>query len=240
MIEVEQDGLVARILLNRPERGNALDREAVRDLRTALRALGDEIELVIIRGGGDRAFCGGADAREMVALGSTERQAAVGDFCDLGIELWEHPALTVAQLDGGYATGGGAHVAMACDLRTGAPGSWIQFGSARYGLSITAVWLALQVGPATATALLASARKVEAEEALALGLLQSLSQGDAALDELGIAGGESCREAKDAVRHALPSGIGDALRVERERAVERVALDRFVETLSREPSATPR
>jgi enoyl-CoA hydratase/carnithine racemase len=226
-------------MLDRPERGNSFDRAAVLELRAALAGLDESIELVVLRGAGGRAFCGGADAKEMVDLGPEDRRAAVGDFCDLAEELWNLPALTVAVLDG-YATGGGAHLAMACDLRIAAPGAWIRFGSARYGLAITSVYLTVHAGPSVAASLLASARRVGAEEGQSLGLFQALTEEDEPLAALGLAGGGSGRLAKAAVRAALPAGVAEALAVERARAVAGAGLDAFVDSLRSEASARAR
>ena len=239
MVRVTRDGPVAHLTLDRPEAANALDREGVAELRGALDALGDDVELIAVRGAGGRCFCGGADSREMVSLPPAERQAAIVAFTECCIALWEHPALTVAVVEG-YATGGGAHVALACDLRVLAPEAWLQFPSSSYGLHITVTWLTLHAGPAAATTLSASRRRVGAEEAQRLGLAQAVAPGDEALEALGIARAPHLRELKAAVRQAMPPHVGEALRRERDRAVENVALDRFVESLSREPSARRR
>lgn len=238
MIRLERDGAVARVTFDRPERGNALDRAGVVELHAVLTELGEDVELIVFRGAGGRAFCGGADSREMVSLSPEERRQALASFYDACLALWDHPAPSVAVLDG-YAAGGGAHLAMACDLRTMAPGAWMQFPSARYGLNITTVWLTLAVGSARTTELMASARRVAAEDARAIGLAQAVCPGDHALDALGIQGVSGLRELKAAAREALPLSVREALLSERKRAVELVGLDRFVEALSRERSATP-
>lgn len=236
MIRVERDGAIARITFDRPERGNALDRAGVIELCHGLEKLGDDVELIVFRGAGGRAFCGGADSRELVSLPPDERRQALASFYDTCLAVWDHPAPSVAVLDG-YAAGGGAHLAMACDLRAMAPGAWLQFPSARYGLNITVVWLTLAIGPAVTTQLMASARRLPTEEAHAIGLAQVVSSGDDALSTLGLVEPLGLRELKAAVRDALSPSLRQALRSERERAIELVGLNRFVEALNREPSA---
>ena len=68
----------------------------------------------------------------------------VGTGVDVGAAV--DVGATVAVLDG-YATGGGAHLALACDLRTASQSAWLQFPSARYGLTLGSTWLARWVLP---------------------------------------------------------------------------------------------
>jgi enoyl-CoA hydratase/carnithine racemase len=111
---------------------------------------------------------------------------------------------------------------MACDLRTIAPDAWLQFPSSRYGLNLTAVWLSLAAGQATAAELLGSARRVVADEALRLGLVQAVVIADDAVDVLGLCEGKGLRELKAALRSALPPHVAVALALECERAVDLV------------------
>lgn len=235
MIKVEQHGKLARILLDRPQAGNALNRAGATSLREALAALDSSVELIVLRGAGGRAFCGGADSREMVQLQPDERRAALTIFSEACLELWNHPALSVAVLDG-YAIGGGAHLAMACDLRVMAPEAFLQFPSSGYGLNITVVWLTLLAGPANAAWLMGSARRVSAAEALRLGLTQAIAPGEGALAALGLEGRTGFLELKSAIREAIPANIGAALRAEQARAQDLVGLERFVNALSGEAS----
>ncbi len=237
MIRVEQQGSVATLWFDAPQQGNALDRVGVADLRQALRSIGGDVELILFRGTGGRAFCGGANSREMVGLPPDDRRAALDQFGNACLEIWEHRALTVAVLDG-YAIGGGAHVAMACDMRVMTPRAFLQFPSSGYGLNITTVWLTLLVGPANAAWMMASARRIDASEALRLGLTQAIAEGDDALSALGLDDRSGLVELKAAIREAIPPHVAGALRAEHARAVELVGLDRFVAALSREKSVT--
>jgi enoyl-CoA hydratase/carnithine racemase len=236
VIKSSETAEVGTILLDRPERANALNRDGVAQLRSALASFSDAVELIIVRGCGGRAFCGGADAREMVALTPAERRQAIIELGMCVTELWDHPAVTVAVLDG-YATGGGAHLALACDLRTASPTAWLQFPAARYGLTLGSTWLSLLTGPATAMWLLSSGRRVSADEAQLLGLVQLVVDGEHAREALGLGSGVALRELKAAMRASRPVHIDAALRAEHERAAELVGLDRFVNALRAEPSA---
>lgn len=236
MIVCEQEGKVARITLNDPQRGNALSRAGVKDLRAAIASLGKDVELLVLRGAGGRAFCGGVNSPEMVALPPDGRRETLTAFSDACLEIWNHPALTVGILDG-YAIGGGAHLAMSCDMRAMASSAFLQFPSSGYGLNITTVWLTLLCGPANAAWLMSSARRVPALEALRLGLTQVIALGDDALKALGLEGRTGFIELKAAIREAIPPHVAGALRAEQARARELVGLDRFVNALGQERSA---
>jgi enoyl-CoA hydratase/carnithine racemase len=236
MIRTRVEGPLAEIVLDRPEAGNALDRRGVGALKSSLDKLDASVELVLLRGAGGRAFCGGIDSREVLRLTPVERMTALGAFADCCTAVWEHPALTVAAVDG-YAVGGGSHLAMACDLRVIAPHGWMQFPAGRYGLNLTATWLTLAAGPATATALLAGARRVGADEALRLGIATAVAPGDGALDALGIEPGPGLRATKAAVRRVIEPHVRDAVAAEHRAAVELAGDERFVAALSREASA---
>jgi enoyl-CoA hydratase len=236
MILFEQTGKIARITLNEPGKGNALSRAGVADLRSALKDIGKDVELIVLRGAGGRAFCGGVNSPEMVKLPAEERRESLTAFSEACLEIWHHPALSVAVLDG-YAIGGGAHLAMCCDMRVMAPETFIQFPSSGYGLNITTVWITLLAGPANAAWLMGSARRVPAPEALRLGLTQVVAPGDEALAALGLEGRTGFLELKAAVREAIPQHVTEALRAEQARARELVGLDRFVNALGQERSA---
>lgn len=236
MIILEQSGKIARITLNEPTRGNALSRAGAADLRKAIADIGKDVELIVLRGAGGRAFCGGVNSPEMVALPPAGRQESLSTFSEACLDIWHHPALSVAVLDG-YAIGGGAHLAMSCDMRVMAPEAFIQFPSSGYGLNITTVWITLLAGPSNAAWLMGSARRVPAAEALRLGLTQVVAPGDEALSALGLEGRTGFLELKAAVREAIPQHVTEALRAEQSRARELVGLDRFVNALGQERSA---
>lgn len=238
MIRVKEHGTVVEIVLDRPARANALTRAGVRELRSAVAGIREGVELILVRGAGGRAFCGGADSREMVSLPAEERRHAITELGRCVTELWKHPAMSVAVLDG-YATGGGAHLALACGMRAATDAAWLQFPSASYGLSLGAVWLSQLCGPARAARLLGSGRRVSAAEAMEMGIVQAISTPDGAIEALGLIDAVGLRELKAAIMDAASPHVEAALDREHERAAEFVMLDRFVSSLSGEPSLSP-
>jgi enoyl-CoA hydratase/carnithine racemase len=112
---VVDDGHIAVVTLNRPERLNAYDR-AMRDgLYGALHAVRDDpqVRAVILRGNG-RAFCTGGDMVEFGTAPSPTRAREVRWLRDVWGTLWDLPAITIAAVHG-YAVGGGFEMALLCD-----------------------------------------------------------------------------------------------------------------------------
>lgn len=230
MIVVERYGDVARLVLDRPDRGNAIDRRGARELREAVLSMPAEVGLVVVTGRGNRAFCGGADSTELLSISPPERADAVAAFFDAGLALWNSPAMTLAAIDG-YAIGGGAHLAMACDMRTMSETSFIQFPSSKYGLHLTAVWLTACVGPSAAARLMGSGVRVGASEALRIGLIEKVTPAAEAVTSLAFEDTSQLRELKAAIRAALPGSVINDLWRERTRAVENVSSDLFARSL---------
>ena len=117
-IDLERDGGVATVTVNRPDALNALDLEHAGALRKTLEGLaGDEdVRVVILTGAGEKAFIAGADIKYMQALGVLEarRWGELGQACGRLLETMPKP--TIAAING-YALGGGLELALACYLR---------------------------------------------------------------------------------------------------------------------------
>jgi enoyl-CoA hydratase/carnithine racemase len=175
---------VLRVTVNRPAKRNALSREALRELRAvfAAHAAHPELRLAVIAGAGDLAFCAGVDLLELASARAPEEAAAIADEGAAALDaVRAFPVPTVAALNG-LALGGGAELALACDLRVAAPHARIGFTHATLGLS--SGWgggadLVHAVGTATALELLATARVLSAEAARAVGLVQHLAPREA-------------------------------------------------------------
>jgi enoyl-CoA hydratase len=180
MLLVERRGAVLHVTINRPEKRNALALAALDALGAAFTEhAGDEaIACAVLTGAGDRSFAAGGDLRELDALRTAEEARAMSARGRRALAaVRAFPAPVVAALNG-HALGGGAELAMACDLRIAAPHAEIGFLQAE--LNVTSAWgggidLITAVGPARALELLAGARRLSARSALELGLYQRIA-----------------------------------------------------------------
>ena len=175
---VDVAGGVATVSLNRPERHNAVDDELYEQLTTVWQqVLSDPAARVILLRGEGRSFCSG---RDITQLG----QRAPGES-DLGF-IRKHIQTRVLQLDSpkpviaalrGTVLGGGLEMALAADIRIAADDLRMAFPEIRYGLmtdtggSPLATMLA---GPSRAKWLLMTGRKIDADRALAWGLVDEV------------------------------------------------------------------
>ena len=160
------------VRLNRPEKRNAFNRE----LSLGVSALFDELEAddnvrVVVLTGVDGAFSAGADMTE--ALASFE-SGGRGDQAAQAIGRVARFAKPLIAAVNGYAFGGGAALALSCDLRLASDRASFRFPGASYGLVVGGSQLPRIVGPAKAKELIFTARVVEAVEAERIGLVNQL------------------------------------------------------------------
>ncbi|MBI1885905.1 MAG: enoyl-CoA hydratase/isomerase family protein [Chloroflexi bacterium] len=166
---LERRGAIAVIRLNRPDKHNALNRRLSEELIDALdRVEADgSVHVVVLTGNGDRAFCAGADMAE--AVNSDSGSAAYAPGRAVGRVLrFSKPVIAAVN---GYAYGGGASLAINCDIRIAADTAKFRFVGVTYGLVVGASQLPRVVGAPVAKELTFTARVVEAEEALRIGLV---------------------------------------------------------------------
>jgi enoyl-CoA hydratase len=157
---------------------NALDRPTLQELREALQELaGDgEARVVVLTGAGGKAFVAGADIKYMSGLG-VEEATEWGGLGQSAAQLLETmPKPTIAAIDG-FALGGGCELALACDLRYASAKA--KLGQPEINLGIIPGWggtqrLARVCGLGFAKELVLTGRLVDAEEALARGLVNGV------------------------------------------------------------------
>ncbi len=170
---------ILRVTIDRPERRNALARETLRELRTVFEhhAGQPDLRLAIISGTGEHAFCAGGD---LVDLADTRDEVSAEAFAVEGTTALDairlFPVPTIAALNG-VAIGGGAELAVACDMRVAAATARIGFVQAT--LHISTAWgggadLTRLVGYGKAMELLATGAVLGAEEARAAGLVNQV------------------------------------------------------------------
>jgi len=183
---VEDQGAVRVLTLNRPTKLNAMNVEMVETLISAVRAAGldDAVAVVILTAAG-RAFSAGAD----ISRGATEpspRQiiARARGMATLFRALSDCTKPVVAAVHG-YVLGGACSLAMSCDLVVAADNAVFGYPELKAGLAATAVApvLVQQIGRKAAFELLTLCENVNAERALALGMINRVVPRDDLLSE---------------------------------------------------------
>src|SRR5678815_1198159 len=120
MVDVESEGGVTRIFLNRPEKVNALNSGLLQQLLAALlRILEFPDTRVVVLAGRGKAFCGGADVQELAALNASNAGAFVQRIHEVCAAIRKLPLPVLARLHGAVI-GAGLEIAAACDLRIAA------------------------------------------------------------------------------------------------------------------------
>ena len=170
-----RDEGVAIIKINRPEVLNALNREAMSELSTAIDIVGadDKIKVLIITGTGEKSFCAGADIRYVVNIDPIEAEKYATFIHTLlnKIENLEKPVIAALN---GYALGGGCELALACDIRIASSNAKI--GQTEVTVGIPPGWGGTQrllriTGPAKTKELTYTGKMITAEEAERIGLV---------------------------------------------------------------------
>ena len=181
-VDVQLDGPVAVVTLNRPEALNAFDSHQIERVTDAFRSLRENraVRAVVLTGAGDRAFAAGADIKQMAELTELEGLAfgRRGHLMVSTIETLPQPVVAAVN---GFALGGGCEVALACDIRIASDRA--VFGQPEVGLGIPPGWGGTQrltrlVGPGLASELILTGRRVKADEALRLGLVNAVHAPD--------------------------------------------------------------
>ncbi len=233
-VDYQKEGRIATFTLNRPEALNAMNPESLAELSRALIDFKDDDELWvgIITGGGERAFCTGADIRSILPqLKQTRGQPWVGPPTILrGLDLWK-PLIAAVN---GFALGGGLEIALACDLRIASENA--SFGLPEVTLGLIPGWggtqrLSRVISRAKAAEMLLTGRPIDAQEAYRIGLVNKVVP----LPQLMTAAKEMaellCRPGPLAVRAAKQAMIqGTSLSLSEGLELEKTLIDFLVTT----------
>jgi enoyl-CoA hydratase/carnithine racemase len=222
-LRVERDGAVAWIVLDRPERRNAIDRATRRALAEAAATLeaDDAVRVVVLTGSGT-AFCTGTDLKEPPAADLPHPAGDATARISLALESLTKPVIAAIN---GPAAGGGFELALAADLRVAATSATFALPEVRVGSlpgSGGTQRLFSAVAPAVAWKMLLTGESIDAAEALRIGLVSDVVE-PAELRQLAamlaatIASNAplSVRAATLAGRQAMRSGEGPGLALER-------------------------
>lgn len=182
LVEKNERGYM-KLVLNRPERRNAVSYQLMEDLENAIdiAAQDDSVKVLVVTGSGDRAFCSGGDLSEFHSLYTEDE--AYGMLSKMGGVLYKIATFkkpTIAILNG-HAVGGGCELATAFDFRLARSG--VKLGFVQASLGITTGWggaslLLEKISPQSAMQLLMNGTVYTAEKAKQLGFLDEIIEGD--------------------------------------------------------------
>ncbi len=220
---IAASGGVLRLTLNRPDKLNALNRQTLTELHAAFESARSDsaTRVVVVTGAGSKAFIAGADISELAGLSPVESLefSRQGQALMTRIERLGKPVIAAVN---GFALGGGMELAMACHLRLASSQS--KWGQPEINLGVPPGFggtqrLAKLAGRAAALELCLTGRTIDAERALALGIVHAVH----APDELAAAVDALAAQLAASAPHAL-RGILDALLIGSEGGLD-IGLD---------------
>ena len=225
MIELTRDEEFAVLTLRRPQALNALSFELIGQIGQAIGEAGrSDARALIVTGEGEKAFCAGADIKELQhrGLAAQREGAALGQAVFAQLDGLAIPSIALVN---GYAFGGGCELALACTLRLALPNA--KFGLPEVKLGLIPGYGGTQrlprlIGPCRALELVMTGRTVNAEEALAIGLVNRIVQGPGTAIEAAKAyareftghGLRALQFGREAVQRALDVPLHEGLRIE--------------------------
>ncbi|MCK4535174.1 MAG: enoyl-CoA hydratase/isomerase family protein [Syntrophobacterales bacterium] len=243
-IRLEFTDHIAVITIDRPQRMNTFNQIMWSELERVVAKLRENLpRVIVLTGAGDKAFSAGFDVNIDNPQVSNLVEAVQKHDCSPVEKLIRRirtavdglvclPVPVIAAING-KAYGGGAELAVRCDLRVMDPDAVISFSEVRLGLMPDwggGVSLTRLVGPSIAADLILSARRVTAEDALKIGLVNRISErGKALQDSMALAetiaghGPRAVMHALKVIRKSPDLSLKDALDLETEEAADLIA-----------------
>ncbi|ETW98055.1 MAG: hypothetical protein ETSY1_20335 [Candidatus Entotheonella factor] len=176
-IVVSSDGPVTTLTINRPERSNALNTQAIVELRQAVEATRyvPETRVLVITGAGDRSFIGGADIHELGQLDVFKGETFIRTLHESLRALREHPTPVIAAVNG-YALGAGLELVMSCDIAIAAEHAQLGMPEVKVGLPsvIECALMPSIIGLMRTRELLLTGDNIDAHEAHRIGLVNQV------------------------------------------------------------------
>ncbi len=181
VVRTERRDRTAVVTIDRPAARNAIDAAVLQGLDDAIAFLeSDDVRAVVVTGAGDKAFVAGADISAMRSLGPVDAEMFSARGQAVLDRLARLPAPVIAAVNG-VALGGGCELAMACDIVLAGPGA--RFGQPEVKLGVIPGFggtqrLVRRVGWSNALDLCLTGRVVDGSEALRMGLVSRVVEGD--------------------------------------------------------------
>ncbi|MGM0693370.1 MAG: enoyl-CoA hydratase-related protein [Pseudomonadota bacterium] len=224
-IEVVENAGIVRLTISRPKALNALNSDVLVELERVLAELEtrDDLRAVLITGAGEKAFVAGADIAEMRDKSPEQARAFARQALATVKRLETLPVPTVALVNG-FCLGGGCELALACDWAVASDNAI--FGQPEVLLGVIPGFggtqrLPRRVGPAMALDLCTTGRKIDASEALRIGLVNRVmpqaeleAYADELTQQLGGNGPRAVRATKQAIHDGMDQDLDSALSLE--------------------------
>lgn len=238
-LQLDQHGPLAVLTINRPKALNALNTDTLAEIGQAVDLIAEnaDISALILTGAGEKAFVAGADISELSEMNNvySGRELSLGGQ-EVMQSLSNLPLPTIACIQG-FALGGGLELALACDIRVASPHA--RLGLPEAGLGVIPGFGGTQrlprlIGSGRALDLLLTGRQVGAEEALAMGLVNYVS--DEPLSKAREVAEQMMRNApislaliKEAVRRGAHLSVEEGMEIEADLFGMAVATSDFAE-----------
>jgi enoyl-CoA hydratase/carnithine racemase len=240
LIDYKKEGKIVVFTINRPEALNSINVSSFQELHEAMVDFRDDDKLLvgIITGAGDRAFCAGADIKDMLPFmkeNLTNNPKAIPDTPMRGLEIWK-PLIAAVN---GVALGGGLEIALACDLRIASEKA--RFGLPEVTLGLIPGWGGTQRLPrmiprCKAAELLLTGKLIDAQEAYRIGLVNTVVPPEAVLptarewaEVICQAGPLAVRAAKEAMVRGSSLTLEDGLGLENALEAHIMSTEDFTE-----------
>ncbi|MFC1933110.1 enoyl-CoA hydratase/isomerase family protein [Chloroflexota bacterium] len=223
-IDYKKEGRIAIFTINNPESMNAMNVQSLRDLHDEMEDFRDDPELWvgIITGAGEKAFCAGADIKDMLPFVQKQRDTPWGVPTTplRGLDMWK-PLIAAIN---GLALGGGLEIALACDIRIASESTRLGFPEVTLGL--LPGWGGTQRLPrmipwCKAAEILLTGKLIDAQEAYRIGLVnkvvpldQVMSAAKEVAENISKAAPLAVRTVKEAMIRGSSLSLEDGLRLE--------------------------
>jgi enoyl-CoA hydratase/carnithine racemase len=222
---VEKKDGIAVLTLNRPQVMNSFSLELLHSLKEQVDALkfDNNVRVVIITGAGQKAFCAGADLKERTTFDELQVKEFIFTIRNLftAIEYLNKPVIAAIN---GVALGGGTELALACDIRIAAMNASMGLTETRLAIIPGAGGtqrLPRLIGRGKAKELIFTGRRVDAREALEIGLVNQICDPESLLEECQKMAAMICEtgpiaieQAKYAINHGLETDLHTGLAIE--------------------------
>lgn len=208
-ILVEQEQFIAEITINRPSKLNALNKETIKELSTALKALDKDksIKGIILTGSGEKAFVAGADISEFAYFSVKKGAALAKEGQETLFSFIEEMKTPVIAAVNGFALGGGLELAMACHFRVASDNA--KMGLPEVSLGVIPGYGGTQrlpqlIGKGRALELIMTAAMIDAPKALQYGLVNYVVTQEELLP--------LCKKIANKIANNSPVAIGHAIK----------------------------